>query len=445
MRVDEERRELLYRIADALQARGDEVVALAGRETGLPEARLRGELDRTTGQLRLLGDYVAAGRHRVTRHSPGAAPGGGDVVTTVVPVGPVAVFAASNFPLAFGVLGGDTASALAAGCPVVVKAHPAQPETSRLLAEIAGDAITLVEGAAPEVSLDLVRRPDIRAVGFTGSLQGGRALLAAAMSRPDPIPVYAEMGSLNPVFALPGALANSDSDNAENPGAARASQARPGREHVAALTGAVTNSAGQLCTKPGLVVVPDTGEGEKFAQALAESVAAVRIGHRMLTPGMAAAHAGWLDTARTLAGVTVVAGEPGAGDAPVPFALRVDGDALHGDLVVEHFGPTVVIATAPLTAYAEILRRLEGSLTATLLGTEADLDTARELLPDLAALAGRLVWNGVPTGVAVCDAMQHGGPWPATSAPWSTSVGTAAVERFIRPVAMQGFPAALLS
>jgi NADP-dependent aldehyde dehydrogenase len=418
--VDDERRDLLHRIADALQARGDEVVAVAGRETGLPEARLRGELERTTGQLRLLGDYVAAGRHRATRRSPGAAPGGGDIVTTVVPVGPVAVFAASNFPLAFGVLGGDTASALAAGCPVVVKAHPAQPETSRLLAEIAGDAITLVEGAAPEVSLDLVRRPDIRAVGFTGSLQGGRALLAAAMSRPDPIPVYAEMGSLNPVFALPGALGND--------------------EQVAALATAVTASAGQLCTKPGLVVVPDTGEGEKFAQSLAESVAAARIPHRMLTPGMAAAHQAWLSAAGALPGVTVVAGEPGAEDAPVPFALRVPADALDGDLLVEHFGPAVVVATAPVETYPALLRRLEGSLTATLLGTDADAETARALLPDLAALAGRVIWNGVPTGVAVCDAMQHGGPWPATSAPWSTSVGTAAVERFIRPVALQGFP-----
>jgi NADP-dependent aldehyde dehydrogenase len=428
MTVDDERRDLLHRIADALQARGDEVVAVAGRETGLPEARLRGELDRTTGQLRLLGDYVAEGRHRVARRSPGAAPGGGDIVTTVVPVGPVAVFAASNFPLAFGVLGGDTASALAAGCPVVVKAHPAQPETSRLLAAIAGDAITLVEGAAPEVSLDLVRRPDIRAVGFTGSLQGGRALLAAAMSRPDPIPVYAEMGSLNPVFALPGALGH--------------------EEHVAALATAVTASAGQLCTKPGLVVVPDTGEGEKFAQALAESVAAARIPHRMLTPGMAAAHRAWLSAAGSLPGVTVVAGEPGAEDAPVPFALRVAVDAaadtLAGDLLVEHFGPAVVVATAPVASYPALLRRLEGSLTATLLGTDADAETARALLPDLAAGAGRVIWNGVPTGVAVCDAMQHGGPWPATSAPWSTSVGTAAVERFIRPVALQGFPETLL-
>ena len=413
---------VVYGIADALEARGDEIVDVALRETGLTEARLRGELARTTGQLRLLGDFVTEGRHLPHRASPGAAPGGGDIVTAALPVGKVAVFAASNFPLAFGVAGGDTASALAAGCPIVVKAHPAQPETSRLIASIVESVVgredfELVEGADPQVSTDLVRRPDIRAVGFTGSLRAGRALMEAAASRPDPIPVYAEMGSLNPVFVLPGAL---------SAGA-----------HIDALAAAVTGSAGQLCTKPGLVVVPDTQDGETFAEALAEAVAAAPIEQPMLTPGMATTHGAWLDEAVAIPGTTLYVAD--GGQVPA-FAVRVSAAALTDELLVEHFGPAVVIVTG---SFDDVLPHLEGSLTATLLGSPSDTEEARALLPRLAGLAGRVIWNGVPTGVAVCDAMQHGGPWPATSAPWSTSVGTAAIQRFLRPVALQGFPSEL--
>jgi NADP-dependent aldehyde dehydrogenase len=413
---------VVYAIADELEARGDEIVDVARRETGLTEARLRGELARTTGQLRLLGDFVTEGRHLPHRASPGAAPGGGDIVTAVVPVGKVAVFAASNFPLAFGVAGGDTASALAAGCPVVVKAHPAQPSTSRLIASIVEGVVgsgdfELVEGADPRVSTDLVQRPDVRAVGFTGSLRAGRALMEAAASRPDPIPVYAEMGSLNPVFVLPGALSSG--------------------AHVDALAAAVTGSAGQLCTKPGLVVVPNTPAGEKFAEALALAVAEVPIEQPMLTPAMATTHAAWLDDAVAIPGASVYVRDDGE---VLPFAVRLAAEALTDEFLVEHFGPAVVIVTGDAN---DVLPHLEGSLTATLLGDASDLAAARELLPRLAGLAGRVIWNGVPTGVAVCDAMQHGGPWPATSAPWSTSVGTAAIQRFLRPVALQGFPAEL--
>ncbi len=383
-------RDALYRCAEELEARADEVIEVIGAETGLLPARLRGELERTAGQLRLYADYAAAPYRRES----------GNIVTVAVPVGPVAVFAASNFPLAFGVLGGDTASAVAAGCPVVVKAHPAQPLTSELLASIGAATLPSFEVifGGPEVSLSLVRDPRVKAVGFTGSLAGGRALMDAAATRPDPIPVYAEMSSLNPVFVLPGY----DGD-------------------LATLAASVTGSSGQLCTKPGLVI---TGSAQ-VAQDLAAAVAAGST-HRMLTEGMAAAHSSWLTTARELG--EVVAGE---GD-PAPFAVIAhDWHPAFGE---EHFGPSVVIYVS------DTYPQWEGSLTATILAGPADTEAARALLPSLMQRAGRIIFNGVPTGVAVVEAMQHGGPWPATSAPWSTSVGQVSVERFRRPVALQGVP-----
>jgi NADP-dependent aldehyde dehydrogenase len=378
-----------------LESRADEVVAVVGAESGLLEPRLRAELDRTTGQLRLLGDHAAVPWRR---ESPG-------IVTVPVPVGPVAVFAASNFPLAFGVLGGDTGSAVAAGCPVVVKAHPAQPATGALLASIGKATLPsfdVVFGGA-EKSLELVRDPRIKAVGFTGSFAGGRALLEAAASRPDPIPVYAEMGSLNPVFVLPGYDGS-----------------------VETLAASVTSSSGQLCTKPGLVFT----SSPTFAAALANAVADGTT-HRMLTPAMAAAHVDWLSEARKLGDVVV-----GSGD-PAPFAvIATDWHAEFGE---EHFGPSVVIYVGSEPP------SWEGSLTATILAGPSDVDTARELLPSLMSRAGRIIWNGVPTGVAVVEAMQHGGPWPASSVSWSTSVGPASIERFRRPVALQGVPAEVWS
>ncbi len=247
-----QRRALLDRLADALAASGDEAVAAAMAETGLTQQRLVAELDRTVGQLRLLGEYVEAGRDRPVVSSPGAAADGSDIVTIWLPIGPVAVFAASNFPFAFGVLGTDTAAALAAGCPVIVKGHPAQPTLTELLMRIAALALvdappgtlSLAPGGVAE-GLALVGAPQVKAVAFTGSMAGGRALFDAAAARPDPIPVYAEMGSLNPVFVLPSALAD--------------------ESWAATLAASVTGSAGQLCTKPGLVVVPDTVDGQAFA------------------------------------------------------------------------------------------------------------------------------------------------------------------------------------
>lgn len=427
----ERRRDMLHAVADELTARADDLVKIAMAETGLTEPRLRGEVARTADQFRQYGTFVANGRHHDDRLSAGVA-SGADVRAVVVPLGPVAVFAASNFPFAFGVAGGDTASALAAGCPVVVKGHPAQPETSQAVAAAVTAAVrasgapdgtfALLDDASAAASIALVQAPQIKAVGFTGSLGGGRALLEASMSRPDPIPVFAEMGSLNPVFVLPGAA----SDPA----------------WAATLAASVTGSAGQLCTKPGLIVCPDDAAGVALADAIAEAVRATAP-VPMLTAGMAAAHRNWLGAATHEAGVTV---HVELDDVETqPFALRVAGADLQGRLLQEHFGPTVVVATAPVGDYARLAGTLEGSLTATLVGTDADTADAGRLLPILTGLAGRVIWNGVPTGVAVCDAMVHGGPWPATSASWSTSVGSAAILRFLRPVAWQGVPAAVIA
>lgn len=446
----EQRRDLLHACADALEAARAELVELAGAETGLTDARLDGEVTRTTGQLRLYGDHVAAGRHLSRRSSPGAALGGADVYTVDVPLGPVAVFAASNFPFAFGVPGGDTASALAAGCPVVVKGHPAQPRLSRRVAEILSTAVAAAgapegtfgfldaestEGDPNKLSIELVRHPAIKAVGFTGSFGGGRALMDAAAARPEPIPVYAEMGSVNPVFVLPGAIAD-----------------EAGREKWSAtLAGAVTGSAGQLCTKPGVVFVPDTAEGEALGD-LTGALVAGTAPIPMLTEGMAAAHRRWsVQTHESGAGDRFAAASGGGQDADSragsPFAVEISAKDFVGDYREEHFGPTTVIVRADPAEYAALADSLEGQLTATIIADDAstaDREAARTLLPSLVAKAGRVVWNGVPTGVAVVEAMQHGGPWPATSASWSTSVGTEAIRRFIRPVALQGVPADLL-
>jgi len=422
-----QRRDTLYACADALAAAGDRILRVVADETGLGQARLTAELGRTTGQLRQLGDYVAAGRHLSVRRSAAGGPGGVDIDQIVVPVGPVAVFSASNFPLAFGVMGGDTGSALAAGCPVIVKAHPAQPLTSQLLYDLVAPAFAsepaafaLIHGGA-STSVALVKADGIKAVAFTGSQAGGRALLDAVASRSEPIPVFAEMGSINPVFVLPGAARDAD--------------------RVAALAGSVTGSSGQLCTKPGLVVVPDSPVGQAFASALAALVAGGDT-HRMLTDAMAAEHGSWVRAAQA-SGLRVDRGE---GD-PAPMAVTVSRADLHrlldGELLSEHFGPSVVIVLAAEEDFAAVAAGLEGQLTATVHADASPQDhaLAQQLLPVLIGKAGRIVWNGVPTGVAVVDAMLHGGPWPATSASWSTSVGSAAIERFQRPVALQGVPA----
>lgn len=425
---------LLARMADELEDNAESIIDVVHGESHLPVERLAGELARTTGQLRLLGQTVATGGHLPYRHSTATAPTGQDIHLTAVPLGVVAVFAASNFPLAFGVPGGDTGSALAAGCSVVIRAHPAQPDSSRILVECLRRAVTasgappelvgFVEGGANEVSLALVRDPHVAAVGFTGSLSGGRALMDAAATRPRPIPVYAEMGSLNPVFVLPGAASETTA--------------------AGILAASVTGSGGQLCTKPGLIVFPDTTGGETLRQEAARQiVTAAPV--TMLTERMARAHDAWYAAAagpaRRVVASTATPAPPGTS---APFAVLVDGAAsIDGDLLSEHFGPTTVLARVPIDDYLPVIAKLEGTLTATLFASAQDQRVAARLLPALARIAGRVIWNAPPTGVAVCEAMMHGGPWPASSVPWATSVGTESIKRFQRPLALQGVPAAL--
>lgn len=452
----EQRAAALRAAADAMDAAADQLIPLAESETHLPTGRLSSELGRTTFQARLFADRLEQGTLFDVRVDP-ADPDWGmgprpDLRRGYVPIGVVLVFAAANFPFAFSVFGGDTVSALAAGCPVVVKAHPGHPDLSRAVAEVLAPALT-DSGAPPGVlglidGLDdgaaAVTDPRIAAVGFTGSLAGGRALYRLAVSRPDPIPFYGELGSTNPVFITPQAW-----------------QQR-GAEIAAGLAESFTLGAGQFCTNPGVVIAPD-------AEALIGALPPLT-GARMLTPALAN---GFRDSVAALSatpGVTVAVGAPeatadsaggvdgagsesGAGsedgaDAPRPVVLRVDAvDALADPSILaqECFGPaTLVVAYTDPAQALRLAHVVTGSLTATVQGAGPDDPLAAELVPLLAASAGRVLWNQWPTGVSVTDAQQHGGPFPATTAPTTTSVGTAAAQRFARPVAYQNLPAELL-
>jgi NADP-dependent aldehyde dehydrogenase len=432
---------LLRTIADKLAADGERIVARAQVETGLPQARLQGELARTTGQLRLFADVAEEGSwvdaridEALPERKPLARP---DVRSMLRPLGPVAVFGASNFPLAFSVAGGDTASALAAGNPVVVKAHPAHPGTS----ELAGAAITeavrecgLPEGtfallfdAGIEVGKALVEHPAICAVAFTGSAGGGQALMKLAAARPEPIPCFAEMGSANPLFVLPGAMKERAKTLAEG------------------LQGSFTLGSGQFCTKPGLVFVPEQGSGE-FMDSLRAGVCALG-GHGMLTPGIAARYAQGVQERLLQSGVEWLAGQQSAPDgsgaaaSAAVFSVPLETFLEQAALEEEIFGPTtLVVHYGAQEGLVEAARRLHGHLTATIHGTDEDLANATELVRVLESKVGRILFNGYPTGVEVCHAMVHGGPFPATSDARFTSVGTRAMLRFARPVCYQSFP-----
>ncbi|MFI2105212.1 aldehyde dehydrogenase (NADP(+)) [Isoptericola sp. NPDC019693] len=437
----------LERIAANLEASGTAIVDRARRETGLPEARLVGELARTTGQLRLFAAVVRQGDHRGVRVDPAipdrAPLPRADIRQRQVPVGPVAVFGASNFPLAFSVAGGDTASALAAGCPVVVKAHGAHPGTGELVGRAVADAVaaeglhpgvfSLVYGPGARVGQALVGDPAIRAVGFTGSRSGGLALVAAAAARPTPIPVYAEMSSVNPVIVLPGAL---DGDDADVDALA------------AAYLASVTGSSGQLCTAPGIVLAPRSARGDAFVDAVRRAAEATT-GQTMLTAGIAQAWHEGVDALAAQDGVDVAGrGTPGGtrnAPAPAVFVADVATFLANPVLEAEIFGAaSLVVRYADDDELLAAVGRLEGQLTATLHLTEGDAATARRLLPVLERTVGRILANGWPTGVEVGHAMVHGGPFPATSDGRTTSVGTLAIERFLRPVAYQNLPAYLL-
>jgi NADP-dependent aldehyde dehydrogenase len=434
-----ERAALLRDVAGALKGAGAELIALADAETALGETRLTGELARTVAQLRLFAEAVEEGSFleaTVDLPDPAAVPPRPDVRRLLVPLGPVGVFAASNLPIAFSVAGGDTASALAAGCPVVVKAHPAHPGLSARTGELVAGALRAAgapDGAfavvqGEQAGRDLVVHPAIRAVGFTGSLGGGRALHDLAKGRPDPIPFYGELGSLNPVVVTPGAVA------------ARGEQIAQG------YLASYTLGSGQFCTKPGLLFLPaDHGLTEALTGAVRGIQVAPLLNARIRDGFQAGVRAlAAVDGVRELR-APVPADGPGNQANPALLAVSVDTLVRHADeLLEECFGPvSLIIEYAGEDELRRALAAVPGSLTATVHG-EPDEKLAAELLTVLTGKAGRVLWNGWPTGVAVCWAMQHGGPWPATTDSLHTSVGVTAVRRFLRPVAYQDVPDALL-
>lgn len=433
----------LDRIADEIEARGAALTAAGHAETGLPVARLEGERGRTTGQLRLFAKHIRETGFLDLRHDP-ALPDRQplprpDIRLMQRPVGPVAVFGASNFPLAFSVAGGDTASALAAGCPVVVKGHPAHPGTGEIVAQAVAAAIaaspeveagvfSLVQGNTVELGAALVQHPLITAVGFTGSLGGGRALFDLCARRAVPIPFYGELGSVNPVFLLPAALA-----------------AR-GEAIAKGWAGSLTMGAGQFCTNPGIVVALAGAEGDAFVAAAREALAAVAP-QVMLTDGIAAAYRAGRDRIAATAGVREVLASVCDRRNATPYVFEVSGSdwlANHA-LGEEVFGPLgVIVRVADSDQMEAVARSLEGQLTCTLQMDAGDTDLARRLMPILERKAGRVLANGFPTGVEVCEAMVHGGPYPASTNFGATSVGTMAIRRWLRPVSYQNIPEALL-
>ncbi len=438
----EERAGFLDAIADEIEARGAQITGIGTRETGLPEARLEGERGRTTGQLRLFASHIRAGTHLDRRHDaalpdrqPLPRP---DIRMIQRPIGPVAVFGASNFPLAFSTAGGDTAAALAAGCPIVVKGHSAHPGTAEIVAEAIHAAIgacgvhpgvfSLIQGGRRDVGQALVQHPLIRAVGFTGSLRGGRALFDLCAQRPEPIPFFGELGSVNPMFLLPAAA-----------------KAR-GRQIGESWAGSLTMGAGQFCTNPGIAVVPEGADGDAFVQAAA--VALKGVGPQcMLTEGIAAAYRDGKQRFESRNAVRAVMVTDSEGRNASPNLYETDAANYLQDhaLGEEVFGPLgLVVRVSGANEMERLARGFDGQLTATLHLDEGDTELAKRLMPVLERKAGRVLANGFPTGVEVADAMVHGGPYPASTNFGATSVGTLAIRRFLRPVCYQNIPDTLL-
>ncbi|MCU0125865.1 aldehyde dehydrogenase (NADP(+)) [Pseudomonas vlassakiae] len=435
-----QRANLLRGLATALEHQQAALVAIADRESGLGEGRLNGEVARTAFQLRGFASEVEAGvpyRQVDDQAITGAPPAGRPRLTRIQrSLGPVAMFSASNFPFAFSVLGGDTASALAAGCPVVIKPHSGHPELSRVVFDLAAGVVqaqglpegllTLAEAPNRTAGTYLVQHPSIAAVAFTGSYQGGKALWQAANARPRPIPFFGELGSINPLVALPAAL-EKDSENLAK-----------------TLAASITLGCGQFCTSPGVIVLLESPLSQLFVAQLAKEIAPIAT-HRMLTPGM---QQGFEAAAATVAANATSVFTPeadGSGPAPRLYATDAASFIANAHLREEMFGPAALIVTAKSIAQAtEVLEAVAGTLTTTLWGMENGSDENRQLLRAAQRISGRVLFSGVPTGVAVCHAQQHGGPWPASTAPQTTSVGYAAIERFLRPVALQDAPSWIL-
>ena len=437
-----ERGALLRRIAANIEAIAPEAIDRAHRETALPLPRLQSEAARTCGQIRMFADVVEEGswvQARVDRSIPDRKPiPKPDVRSMLRPLGPVAIFGASNFPLAFSVAGGDTASALAAGNPVVVKAHPAHPGTSELVGRAIQQSIresglpegmfSLLFDAGTKVGIELVKHPQTKAVGFTGSRAGGRALMDLAAARPQPIPFFAEMGSTNPLFILPGALRER------------------GDAIAAGLHTSFTLGAGQFCTKPGMVFLPESAESQAFAKKMAQLVSGSASFH-LLSRGICSTFGSAIEKRKSGAAAKLIAeasavAETSGGFAAQPALFETDAATfMKTHLQDEIFGPTTLLVHhSERQQILQIAHSLEGHLTATIHGTEQDLKEFADLIAILETKVGRIIFNGFPTGLEVTHAIVHGGPYPATSDGRSTSVGSAAIFRFARPVCYQGFP-----
>ncbi|MFI8595590.1 aldehyde dehydrogenase family protein [Microbacterium sp. NPDC078428] len=437
-----ERARVIRAIADALDAAGDSLIRIAQEETNLPTPRLQGELKRTTFQLRIFAETIEKGEYLgvIIDHADPEWPMGAprpDLRRMLVPIGPVLVFSASNFPFAFSVAGGDTAAALAAGNAVVVKAHSGHPKLSDATAAVIADAAA--RAGAPEGLLEVIhgqqegvdalKHPAIKAASFTGSIPGGRALFDIANARPEPIPFYGELGSVNPAFFMPAAAT-----------------ARPG-EIADGYLGSITGSQGQLCTKPGLLFVPeDSTVVESLRVATSPSPAP------LLNERIQESYVRELQRIQAVEGVdTIKSGDNSLADPPEATVLFTSIDQVLADpetLIAEIFGPAGVVVTySDPASLTEVAKALDGQLTSTIFAeaeSDSDLEVARDLLPILREKAGRLLWNQWPTGLSVTYAQQHGGPYPATTAPTTTAVGTTSIARFLRPVVFQNFPEALL-
>lgn len=438
----EERAKFINTIADEIDARGDEITEIGTQETGLPEARLQGERGRTVGQLRLFASHILDGAYLDRRYDealPDRAPlPRPDLRLMQRPIGPVAVFGASNFPLAFSVAGGDTASALAVGCPVVVKGHSAHPGTGEIVAQAIDAAIkkcgihpgvfSLIQGGKRDVGQSLVQHPMIKAVGFTGSLGGGRALFDLCASRPEPIPFFGELGSVNPMFLLPNAVKTR------------------GEALGTGWAGSLTMGAGQFCTNPGIAVVIDGADADAFVASAKEALSGVAA-QTMLTDGMAETYRAGAKRVAATSGVKEVLTTSCDLRNATPYLFETTGDnwLANHELGEEVFGPLgLVVRVSDVAQMRTIAKSLEGQLTCTLHLDAEDSADARSLLPILEHKAGRVLANGFPTGVEVSDTMVHGGPYPASTNFGATSVGTMAIRRFLRPVCYQNIPADVL-
>ncbi|WP_266064797.1 aldehyde dehydrogenase (NADP(+)) [Brucella intermedia] len=438
----DKRAAFLDAIADEIEARADDITEIGTQETGLPAARLEGERGRTTGQLRLFASHIRKGDYldrRVDEALPDRKPAPRPEIRLMQrPIGPVAVFGASNFPLAFSTAGGDTAAALAAGCPVVVKGHSAHPGTGEIVAEAIHAAIartgmpkgvfSLIQGGDRKVGEALVTHPLIKAVGFTGSLGGGRALFNLCAQRPEPIPFFGELGSVNPMFLLPEAMKT------------RAPSLGEG------WAASLTVGAGQFCTNPGIAVVIDGSNADSFVQATRSALEKVAP-QVMLTDAIAKAYQDGKAHFDSRNSVKPVLTTESRGREASPNLYETTGEAFLGDHTIgeEVFGPLgLVVRVNSINDMVRLAKGFQGQLTATLHMDKDDAAAARKLLPVLERKVGRVLANGFPTGVEVVDSMVHGGPYPASTNFGATSVGTMSIRRFLRPVSYQNIPASLL-